>query len=187
VFDEFAPEPILDPKPIQRVVVTLGTITFGFRRLVERLITVLPSGCEVLWQVGETDVCALGINARDVVPSGELRDAMRRADVVIAHAGIGSALAAMEAGRCPVLVPRERDRGEHIDDHQQQIAATLDHLGLAIHRSAEAIDLADLVEASKRRTAKRPAPPMLPIAVGAATMATPSPTSRRDSDQSSCR
>ena len=50
---------------------------------------------------------------------------MREADVVVAHAGVGTALAALEVGKCPVLVPRRLAHGEHVDDHQVQIASEL--------------------------------------------------------------
>lgn len=86
---------------------------------------------------------------------------MRRADVVVAHAGTGSALAALDAGRCPVLIPRERAHGEHIDDHQRQIAAELELRGLAIHRSVESLTYADLEQAAGRSVRARSDVPRL--------------------------
>lgn len=136
VFDGFAPACEGDEQraaPVRRAVVTVGSARdYGFRRLVEWAIDALPRDAEVLWQTGSTDVRGLGIAARPEVPADELADALRGADVVIAHAGIGSALAALEAGRCPVLVPRDPARGEHVDGHQQQIAAVLERRGLAV-------------------------------------------------------
>ena len=163
VFDDFAPAELGEARPIERALVTLGTIRYGFRRLLERLIAILPEGCDVVWQVGETDATGLGIDARPMISSSALQSEMRRADVVIAHAGIGSALAAFDAGRCPVLVPRERDHREHVDDHQWQVAAALGQLGLAIPRRAPDLRLVDLVDASQRAVIARPDPS--PIAV----------------------
>lgn len=37
IFDPFTPEPTAHPEPIRRVVVTLGTETYGFRRALERV------------------------------------------------------------------------------------------------------------------------------------------------------
>jgi UDP-N-acetylglucosamine transferase subunit ALG13 len=163
VFDEFAAGPPGAPREIAKVVVTLGTIKYGFRRLVDRLVTILPAGCEVLWQIGETDVSDLDIVASPPMPSSDLEAEMRRADVVVAHAGIGSALSAMEAGRCPVLVPRERAYGEHIDDHQRQIGVALDRLGLAVSRSAAQLELADLEAAARCSIVARPDLPPIVI------------------------
>jgi UDP-N-acetylglucosamine--N-acetylmuramyl-(pentapeptide) pyrophosphoryl-undecaprenol N-acetylglucosamine transferase len=144
-----------------RIVVTLGAHEqFGFRRLLERLVAIVPADAQVLWQTGATAADGLPIEARPYIPAGELLSAMRDADVVVAHAGTGSALAALEAGRCPILVPRDPARGEHVDDHQQQIARELDDLGVAIGRDVEDLTAGDLLLAAGRsvRRAARPAP-----------------------------
>jgi UDP-N-acetylglucosamine transferase subunit ALG13 len=150
VFDGFTATELPATRPVGRIVVTLGTIGYGFRRLVERILQIVPEDCEVVWQVGETDVGDLPIAARSFMSTQELEHEMQVADVVVAHAGIGSALAALAAGRCPILVPRDSAWGEHVDDHQRQIAATLAHLGLALNRSVEALSQADLVLAAGR-------------------------------------
>lgn len=133
VFDGFAPEVRLRPSGATfRVVVTLGTMKkYGFRRLVERIVPALPVGCDVLWQTGATDVSGLGIEATPWVSPAQLGDALQRADVVIAHAGVGSALAALDAGLRPVLVARRAAYGEHVDDHQVQLARALGEQQLA--------------------------------------------------------
>lgn len=82
--------------------------------------------------------------ARRQVPSAEMRAAMREADVVIAHAGVGSALAAMRAGRRALFVPRRRAHGEHVDDHQVEMARELHGRNLVVAREAAEITLADL-------------------------------------------
>ena len=155
VHDEFSPGRETEVEAIRRVVVTLGTIRpYGFRRLLERLIAVLPGSTEVLWQTGATDVSGLGIDGREQVPGPELEAAIDAADVVVAHAGTGTALTAFERGRCPVLVPRRHGFGEHIDDHQVGTAAALAARGLAVH--AEVEDLTEgLLRAASRRTVAR--------------------------------
>ena len=81
---------------------------YPFPRLLTRLVEILPPTIDVLWQVGATVIGKMPAGARYQVPSAELRQAMREADVVIAHAGVGSALAAMQAGRRALVVPRRR-------------------------------------------------------------------------------
>jgi UDP-N-acetylglucosamine transferase subunit ALG13 len=148
VFDGFEAAPGNGSKGVERIVVTLGTIGFGFSRLLRRLIEIIPAGVSVTWQVGGTDVRGLPIDGIVSLSSEELDEEMRRADVVVAHAGIGSALGALDAGRCPVLVPREHAQGEHIDDHQRQIATELDLRGLAVHRPVESLAYADIERAA---------------------------------------
>jgi UDP-N-acetylglucosamine--N-acetylmuramyl-(pentapeptide) pyrophosphoryl-undecaprenol N-acetylglucosamine transferase len=151
VFDTFAPNP---PAPgdrdIRRVVVTLGTMErYSFRRLVERAIAIVPTDAEILWQVGCTDVADLPISAHTHLPAHELRAMIEAADVMIAHAGCGSSVTALEAGKKPVLVPREAAYGENIDDHQVHLAKELSTRDLAIVRSVEDLTFADLKLAAR--------------------------------------
>ncbi len=149
---------------LHAVVVSLGTSPYDFRRLVERLTAILPPEAEVLWQTGSTDVSGLGIQARPHVPSAELKAAIERADVVISHAGTGAALAALEAGRCPILVPRRATRQEHVDDHQLQIALDFALRDLAIVRDVGHLKYDDLLLAAARTVVRKPNLPRLPIA-----------------------
>src|SRR5206468_1831952 len=132
---------------------------YGFRRVLERLVAVLPPETEVLWQTGVTDVSGLPIDARASMPARELADAVREADVVVAHAGTGSSLGALQNGKLPVLVPRRAAFGEHVDDHQQQIADMLSGRGLALVREADEISLADLELAAGASVHEQASPP----------------------------
>ena len=133
IFDPFTPATAPSPgNDLRRVVVSLGTEAFGFRRAVERLIDVLPRDADVLWQTGHTEVDGLGIDGRESVPGGELRSAMASADVVITHAGTGSAITSFEVGKKPLILPRESRFGEHVDDHQTLTATELRRRGLAV-------------------------------------------------------
>jgi UDP-N-acetylglucosamine transferase subunit ALG13 len=158
VFDTWQPAPAVASPSIARMVVTLGTIDYSFRRLVERLVAVVPPDVEVLWQTGATDVADLPIEARATVPNAELDAAIAEADVVVGHSGIGSAIAAFEAGRCPVLVPREHRHGEHVDDHQRQIAGELSARGLAVTTSAADLEWSHVLEAASLRAVAGEAP-----------------------------
>ena len=152
------------PDQPQRVVVTLGTQeNYGFRRLVERLIMVLPPTAEVLWQAGATDVTGLDIAARDKVPAAELEAAIAKADLVVAHSGTGSALTAFDAGKCPILVPRLARFGEHVDDHQLQIAAELHQRGLALNCPVDDLDADVITDAMARTVEIVSNPPRFPL------------------------
>lgn len=161
VFDGFSARPRGGHPLIRRVVVTLGTQAgYGFRALVERLVGIIPAGAEVLWQVGATDVGGLGIDARARVDPDVLARSMAGADLVVAHAGIGSALTALAGGRLPVLVPRRQNRGEHVDDHQATIAAGISGLGLAAVREVGELTAEDLETAASQEVV-RSEPPRL--------------------------
>jgi UDP-N-acetylglucosamine--N-acetylmuramyl-(pentapeptide) pyrophosphoryl-undecaprenol N-acetylglucosamine transferase len=170
--------------PIRRVVVTVGTMRdYPFRSLVERALQLIPGDAEVLWQTGSTSVADLPITARPLVPVAEMRSAMAEADVIIGHAGCGTALDALALGRVPVLVPRRSARGEHVDDHQAQLAHHLAARGLAVAAEADELTLAHLQRAANS-VAERLDAPALSLGSGAGRASTPmnatstSPTAR---------
>lgn len=153
VFDVFrSEEGAADRRPVRKVLVSLGTSDrFPFRRLIERLVAIMPSGTDVTWQVGSTVVDDLGISADPFLDGARMEQELRSADAVVTHAGTGSALAALRAGRCAVLVPRRPDLGEFPDDHQMLLGRDLDEKLLAICRDADELCWDDVVTASSRR------------------------------------
>jgi UDP-N-acetylglucosamine--N-acetylmuramyl-(pentapeptide) pyrophosphoryl-undecaprenol N-acetylglucosamine transferase len=162
VFDSFAAAsggPDAERR-IAKVVVTLGTFKgTPYPRIVRRLLEVLPPEAEVLWQTGATDVTELGIDGVFALPERELSEAMREADVVVTHAGVGTALAAFEVGKCPVMSPRLKAHGEVVDDHQTQIAAQLSERGLAVTVDADQLTFEHLVTAAGMTVTEPPDPP----------------------------
>lgn len=162
ILDGFHVSPAPPPASICRAVVTLGSWRQPFRRLVERVVSVLPPDVETLWQTGFTEVDDLPIEARPWVPQTDLLAAMQEADVVITHAGMGTALDALEAGRFPIVVPRQARLGEQIDDHQVDLASLLEARGLALARLPHEVTVNDMVRAAGYRvTQARPLPPFV--------------------------
>jgi len=177
VFDDYEPGGERQPPAgVLRVVVTLGTADeFPFARLVDRLVPLLsPDGelaeaagvpVEVLWQTGCTPTGHLPIAPLAFVPGEKLTAAVADADLVVSHAGVGSALTALAAGHRPVLADRSAALGEFRDDHQRQIAVELQRRGLAVHRDASDITVADLLTALSsgvRPAGRRPVFELLP-------------------------
>ncbi|MGH3778923.1 MAG: glycosyltransferase, partial [Pseudonocardiaceae bacterium] len=171
VFDGYEPVELpRAPEGVVRVVVTVGAATqYPFRRLFEHLAPLLAPqgalvqatglGVDVLWQTGDTPVDDLAIQATSVLPAAELSAALGTADVVISHAGSGSALASLGAGRYPILATRDSARGEQVDDHQLGLATELARRGLAMHRDADSITVNDMLttlQTSIRRTSTPP-------------------------------
>jgi UDP-N-acetylglucosamine--N-acetylmuramyl-(pentapeptide) pyrophosphoryl-undecaprenol N-acetylglucosamine transferase len=155
VFDGFHVERAPERRITRAVVTVGGNGDFGFRRLVESAQRALPDDARVLWQTGSTDASGLDIDAVPSVPSATLSQELAAADVVIGHAGTGTALAALSAGKVPVLAPRSVELGEHVDSHQDDLARFLADRGLAVVRSADEITLDDLREASRWQVTRR--------------------------------
>lgn len=158
VFDSFTARSDPQATHIDSAVVSLGTTeSYAFDRLVARAYELLGDR-DVLWQLGPAGTSLAVPNARAAVPSRELRAAIRSADVVIAHAGTGAALTALELGKVPVLVPRASRHGEHVDDHQYEICRQLAKRGLAIVAEADQLNMEHLLAASSHTVARVEAP-----------------------------
>lgn len=157
VFDGYTAVPVAHrPTDVLRVLVTVGTAAeFPFTRLVRRLAPLLAPGgalsvatglpVEVLWQTGCTATDGLDLTPTPFLGSTDLARAICDADIVVSHAGAGSALSALGAGRRPLLASRSARLGEAGDDHQAQLAAELERRGLALHRDPAAIGVDDLL------------------------------------------
>jgi UDP-N-acetylglucosamine transferase subunit ALG13 len=152
-------------RPLRKVVVTVGTLDFSFRRLWNRLKEILPAQVDVLVQAGpdSSRMSWPEATVKGMIPPDELGAMMADADVVVAHAGIGSALMAFEAGKVPILVPRMKKYGEHVDDHQIQIAQQFAGRGIAVMADASMIGLEHFSEAQARCVERVPRPQDFPL------------------------
>lgn len=143
VFDAFraarAPK-----RTIGTVLVTLGTERFPFPRALEQVNEALGGEVSLIAQTGHTPAHHAMPTSRAWLPADELHQSMHEVDLVITHAGAGSILAALRAGQHPVILPRLGRLGEHVDDHQLELARLLAIRGLVTTVQPED-DLADAI------------------------------------------
>lgn len=65
------------------------------------------------------------------------------AQVVVAHAGMGTILTALDLGKPLILMPRRADLGEHRNDHQRDTAAQMARLSnVTVVETSEALCVA---------------------------------------------
>jgi UDP-N-acetylglucosamine transferase subunit ALG13 len=147
-----------------RILVTLGTIRpYRFDRAVDAVLRLLRPGHEVTWQLGSTTRADLPGEVHEWLRFDELCRLTDEADVVVTHAGVGTILQVLEAGKSPVLAVRERDHGEHVDDHQQEFARLLDSRSLGVVLDFDA-PVADTLDVAFRRRVTSQLRPGLPNA-----------------------
>ena len=116
------------------IFVTVGTNEAPF----DRLVTVFEGYAadrghpteEVLLQHGASQLRPAGATCVEFLPFDELVEAIRRARVVVMHAGVGSIMTALANGKRPIVVPRLRRYVEAVDDHQLDLGRRLDESGL---------------------------------------------------------
>jgi UDP-N-acetylglucosamine--N-acetylmuramyl-(pentapeptide) pyrophosphoryl-undecaprenol N-acetylglucosamine transferase len=111
------------------IFVTVGTNEARFDRLV-RAVEPLAAAEELVVQHGPSPVRPKGATCVDYLPFEELTALVRRARVVVMHAGVGSIMAALSNGARPVAVPRLRRFREAVDDHQLEFGRRLHTEGL---------------------------------------------------------
>lgn len=160
VFDSFEVAPG-SRRPVHSAVVSLGSERFPFDRAYVSASQVL-SDCDVYWQTGSTPAPA---GVRSWAPGNELRSACASSDVVVTHAGIGSILMSLGAGRVPIVLARERSRGEHIDDHQLQIARELEERGLVVRATPDSLSWEHVERAASLSVRSRLPIDAAPVAV----------------------
>lgn len=124
-----------------RLFVTVGTYEYSFVRLFERLETVVPDEWDIVWQVGHAGTYRpTRGEVHEFIDYDRVLDETRRADVIITHAGVGSILTVLEAGRLPTVVARRRCHGEIADDHQLEVLAALRQAGITAFDDVDDID-----------------------------------------------
>jgi UDP-N-acetylglucosamine transferase subunit ALG13 len=73
---------------------------------------------DVFAQIGPSNFVPKHIRARQFIDPAEFKRRVESASVVIAHAGMGSIITALELGKPIVVMPRLARLGEHRNDHQ---------------------------------------------------------------------
>jgi UDP-N-acetylglucosamine transferase subunit ALG13 len=137
------------------IFVTVGNATQGFRRLldeVERLATDGLFGPEpVLIQSGNApDFKSRRAEVRPFLPMDEFMRRLKEADLIISHGGCGTLLSAVRLGKIPVVMPRRKKYGEHVNDHQVQLTEALAAEGLVVP-AYEPEDLPGAIAEAKRK------------------------------------
>ncbi len=106
------------------ILVTLGTHEQPFERALDLVSELEREHEDVVVQHGATPPRTSSERVTWVayLDWHELTATMQSAEAVVTHAGVGSTVTAMRAGKKPIMIPRLARFGEHVDDHQVQLA-----------------------------------------------------------------
>ncbi len=122
------------------IFVTVGTHHQPFDRLLSALDSLDPE--LLIVQYGPSPPPVGVVRAEPYLPFDRMLECYREAEKVITHAGVGSILCASREGHLPIVVPRRHDLGEHVDEHQAELARALETRGSVV----PVWDVADLAE-----------------------------------------
>lgn len=129
------------------IFITVGTEKFPFDRLLGILHRAKEQGRikdDVFAQTGNSAGSYPLFHCTKFYDLDEQMRMMKEADIIVAHAGIGSMLVSLGIGKIPVFFPRSSKLGEHFDDHQMELAGKVASLGKALVAFTED-DLVDKV------------------------------------------
>ncbi|MCY2966473.1 MAG: glycosyltransferase [Planctomycetota bacterium] len=108
-------------------------VTIGTQLPFDRLIRAVDEwagakpGREVVAQTGRGKYEPRHIRCLETVEPTEFQRLVRESQFIVAHAGMGTILSALEIGKPVVLLPRLAAHGEHRNDHQ---LATAERFGV---------------------------------------------------------
>ena len=111
------------------IFVTVGTNEARFDRLLHA-VNALPRHEPLVVQRGSSEVVVADATCVDFMPFEELTEYVAEAGTVVSHAGIGSIMISLRHGKRPIVVPRRRQFGEAVDDHQVTLARQFDEARL---------------------------------------------------------
>lgn len=113
--------------------ITVGNAHQSFARLLDAVTCILPDLPQpVVVQHGYTPFQSQHAECFPFVDADRFALEVARAEVLIMHAGAGSVIHALAAGKMPVVAPRLACYGEHVNNHQQEFARELAKLGRII-------------------------------------------------------
>jgi UDP-N-acetylglucosamine--N-acetylmuramyl-(pentapeptide) pyrophosphoryl-undecaprenol N-acetylglucosamine transferase len=115
--------------------VAVGTHGEPYERLLSMVERAAGAGVlprPIVAQTGAADWQPPGVDGRRWMSRGDVEKAVREAEVVVCHGGAGILSSALAAGRRPLVLPRRARLGEHVDDHQEELAGKLAERRLAV-------------------------------------------------------
>lgn len=112
------------------IYVTVGTMFLDFPRLIAAMDAIAAaSGERVVLQRGMGSCPAPHCEVFDFRPHDDVIALNREARLVVTHAGIGCVRDALNTRRPLIVVPRLKAHGEHMSDHQVDIARAVERRG----------------------------------------------------------
>lgn len=106
------------------ILVILGTQNMPFSRLLDAIELQAQKGNindEIVVQAGVTKYKSKYMKVFDLIPSNEFDELVKKADLIITHAGVGSILGAITLGKTTIAAARDTKYGEHVNNHQYEI------------------------------------------------------------------
>ena len=104
------------------IFVTVGTHEQSFERLVKKIDELKRDKIideEVIIQKGYTDYEPQYCKSYKLIGYDEMKEYLEKARIIITHGGPASFIAPLTIGKIPIVVPRQKNFNEHVNNHQK--------------------------------------------------------------------
>lgn len=130
------------------IFVTVGTHEQPFNRLVQKVDELKRDGIiedDVFMQIGFCTYEPQYCKWERLIPYSEMERNVAEARIVITHGGPASFIMPLRVGKVPIVVPRQHQFNEHVNDHQVEfVRRSVENMGSII--DVENIDeLGDII------------------------------------------
>lgn len=103
------------------IFITVGTHEQGLDRLLKEMDRLIEQGLitdEVFAQIGYCEYKPRYFKYKELISYEEMDECIKLATNVITHGGPGSIFHALRYNKVPIVIPRNPEYNEHVDDHQ---------------------------------------------------------------------
>lgn len=111
------------------IFVTVGTHEQQFNRLIEEMDRIKQqdlSDEEVMIQTGFSTYKPKYCMSSNMIPYSDMQNYIEKARIVITHGGPASFVVPLQKGKIPIVVPRQKRYGEHVNDHQMEFCSEVE-------------------------------------------------------------
>jgi UDP-N-acetylglucosamine transferase subunit ALG13 len=113
--------------------VSVGNANQSFHRLIDAVIRIAPMLPQpVIIQHGHSPYQGNDCTPMKFLDMEDFSLHVKESELLIFHAGAGSVMHAIQAGKVPVVMPRRAKYGEHVNDHQWEFALALAEMGKVV-------------------------------------------------------
>lgn len=111
------------------IFVTVGTHEQPFNRLVQEIDNLKRDGViteDVIIQTGYSTYEPKYCQWDKLIPYKQMLKNVKDARIVITHGGPASFIMPLQIGKTPIVVPRQKKFGEHVNNHQVEFARNVE-------------------------------------------------------------